>query len=114
MFNNPYMYRENQQPIQNIINTQMPMNDMFMAQYLKENEQVENMFVNQRTAFIDLKNKVMKIKEVNGNITVFGLIPPKDEKDIKIELLEKQLMELKGLIANGPKSDVTTNNESTQ
>ena len=57
MFGNPYMYRDNQQPIQNIINTQMPMNDMFMAQFVKENEQVENIFVNQKTAFIDLKNK---------------------------------------------------------
>ena len=44
----------------------------------------------------------------------YGLILPKDEKDIKIELLEKQLMELKGMINNGSKNDVTTNNESTE
>ena len=114
MFGNPYMYRDNQQPIQNIINTQIPMNDMFIAQFVKENEQVENIFVNQKTAFIDLKNKQLKIKETNGNIMTYGLILPKDEKDIKIELLEKQLMELKGMINNGPKNDVTTNNESTE
>ena len=114
MFGNPYMYRENQQPIQNIINTQMPINDMFMAQFVKENEQIENIFVNQKTAFIDLKNKQMKIKEMNGNITTYGLILPKDEKDLKIEFLEKQINELKGMINNGPKNDVTTDNESTQ
>lgn len=113
MFNNPYMYRENQQPIQNIINTQIPANDNFVAQYLKENEQVENIFVNQKTAFIDLKNNLLKIKEVNGNITVYGLIPPKDEKDIKIEKLEKEIMELRGMINNESKFNDTTNTESS-
>lgn len=113
MFNNPYMYRENQQPIQNIINTQIPANDSFVAQYLKENEQVENIFVNQKTAFIDLKNNLLKIKEVNGNITVYGLIPPKDEKDIKIEKLEREIMELKGMINNESKFNDTTNTESS-
>lgn len=115
MFNNPYLFRENQQPIQNIINTQIPMNDMFTAQFLNENERVEDMFVNHKTAFIDLKNKQLKIKEINGNITTYGLIPPKDEKDEKIELLEKQIMELKGMIMNErTNDDVSTDNESTQ
>lgn len=114
MFNNPYMYRDTQQPIQNIINTQMPSNDMFMAQYLKENEQVENIFVNQKTAFIDLKNNLLKIKEINGNITVYGLIPPKDEKDLKIEKLEKEILELKGMISSEPKPINTANPESSQ
>ena len=95
MFGNPYMYRDNQQPIQNIINTQMPMNDMFMAQFVKENEQVENIFVNQKTAFIDLKNKQLKIKETNGNIMTYGLIPPLDEKDIIISKLKEEIEELK-------------------
>ena len=122
MFGNPYYgnFRENipqqpQQPIQNIINAQMPLNDLFMAQYLKENEKVEEMFVNHKTAFIDLKNKELKIKEVNGNITIFQLIPPKDEKDIKIEELENKINELKGMITNEQRNDdATTIDESTK
>ena len=118
MYNNPYFngFRENQQqPIQNIINTQAPMNNLFMAQYLKENEQVEDMFVNHKTAFIDLKNKYLKVKDINGDITTYGLILPKDEKDIKIEELERTVNELKGMILNA-KSDgnASTIDEDTE
>ena len=103
MYGNPYFnnFRENQQqPIQNIINTQMPLNNLFMAQFLKENEKVEEMFVNHKTAFIDLFKKELKIKDIDGTITIYGLILPIDEKDKKIEELEKQIQELKGMIAN--------------
>lgn len=104
MFGNPYFngFRESQsqQPIQNIINTQAPLNNLFMAQYLKENEKAEEMFVNHKTAFIDLYNKSLKIKDIDGTITTYGLVLPKDEKDIKIEELEKQIQELKGIITN--------------
>lgn len=108
MYNVPYYgYRgefnqqPQQQPIQNIINTQMPFKELFMAQYLNENEKVEDIFVNNKTAFIDLKNKELKIKEINGNITTYGLILPKDEKDEKIEELQRQILELKGVIVDG-------------
>lgn len=117
MFNNPYYgnFRENnQQPIQNIINTQMPMNNMFMAQYLKDGERAEEMFVNHKTAFIDLKNKQLKIKEVNGDITSYEIIPPKDEKDEKIERLEREILELKGMIRNESNGNISTNNESSE
>ena len=70
MFGNPYYnnFRENQQqPIQNIINTQMPLNNLFMAQFLKENEKVEEMFVNHKTAFIDLFKKELKINNIKKN-----------------------------------------------
>ena len=117
MFGNPYFnnFRENQQqPIQNIINTQMPLNNLFMAQFLKENEKVEEMFVNHKTAFIDLFKKELKIKDIDGTITTYGLILPKDEKDEKIEALEKQIQELKGMIANEQSnSNVHADNEST-
>ena len=116
MYGNPYFnnFRENQQqPIQNIINTQMPLNNLFMAQFLKENEKVEEMFVNHKTAFIDLFKKELKIKDIDGTITTYGLILPKDEKDKKIEELEKQIQELKGLIVNEQSNgDVYADNES--
>ena len=118
MYGNPYFnnFRENQQqPIQNIINTQMPLNNLFMAQFLKENEKVEEMFVNHKTAFIDLFKKELKIKDIDGTITTYGLILPKDEKDEKIEALEKQIKELKGMIINEQSNgNVYADNESTE
>ena len=99
MFNNPFYNNfKEQQPIQNIINTQMPLNNVFMAQFLKKGERAEEMFVNHKTAFIDINNKELKIKEIDGTIITYGLILPKDEKDLKIEELEKQINELKGMI----------------
>lgn len=101
---NPYFNNfkdsQPQQPIQNIINTQIPLNNLFMAQFLKKDEKVEEMFVNHKTAFIDLFKKELKIKDIDGAITTYGLILPKDEKDEKIEELEKQISELKGMITN--------------
>lgn len=119
MYGNPYFsnFRENQQqqPIQNIINTQMPLNNLFMAQFLKENEKVEEMFVNHKTAFIDLFKKELKIKDIDGTITTYGLILPKDEKDERIEELEKQIQELKGMIVNEQSNgNVYADNESTE
>ena len=115
MFNYGYMPQmERQQPIQNIINTQLPMNNMFMAQMLKQNEKVEELFVNQKTAFIDIYRKELKIKEIDGTITTYGLILPKDEKDIQIENLQKQIEDLKGLIRNESNGNVSTINESTE
>lgn len=96
MYGNPYFNNfRDQQPIQNIFTNQMPLNNLFMAQFLKENEKVEEMFVNHKTAFIDLFKKELKIKDIDGTITTYGLILPKDEKDKKIEELEKQIQELK-------------------
>lgn len=118
MYGNPYFnnFRENQQqPIQNIINTQIPLNNLFMAQFLKENEKAEEMFVNHKTAFIDLFKKELKIKDIDGTITIYGLILPKDEKDEKIEELEKQIKELKGIIINEQSNgNVYADNESTE
>ena len=119
MYGNPYFnnFRENQQqqPIQNIFTNQMPINNLFMAQFLKENEKVEEMFVNHKTAFIDLFKKELKIKDIDGTITTYGLIPPLDEKDKKIEELEKQIQELKGMIVNEQSNgNVYADNESTE
>ena len=119
MYGNPYFnnFRENQQqqPIQNIFTNQMPLNNLFMAQFLKENEKVEEMFVNHKTAFIDLFKKELKIKDIDGTITTYGLIPPLDEKDKKIEELEKQIQELKGMIVNEQSNgNVYADNESAE
>lgn len=117
MFNNPYFNQQSnierinnqikelenlkgqyqnipQQPIQNIINTNANQNIEFEARFVNENEEVENIPINRKTAFISPKNGYLKIKEINGDITKYDLIPPKDEKDLRIEELEKKIKEM--------------------
>lgn len=137
MNNNPYLYQPNVQRIDNQIKElenlknqfqtmpqQQPMNVFnvgntpqieFEARFVKDNEEVENIPITRRTAFISPKNKYLKIKELNGDIETYELIPPKDEKDLKIDeltqnntLLENKLKEMEKMI-NG----LTISNGST-
>lgn len=82
-----------QQPIQNIINTNGSQVE-FETRILNENERPSEILVSRRTAFIDLKNGVLSIKELNGDIKEYKIELPKDEKDLKIEELERRLNEL--------------------
>lgn len=82
-----------QQPIQNIINTNGSQME-FEARILNENEKPSEILVSRRTAFIDLKNGVLSIKELNGDIKEYKIELPKDEKDLRIEELERRLNEL--------------------
>lgn len=81
---------QNQQPI-NIYNNATPNVNDFYARYLGENEKVDEILVTHKTAFIDLKNGVLSVKELNGDTQCYQLILPKDEKDLKIEELERRL-----------------------
>ena len=77
-------------PINNIINTQNQ--PIFEAKFTNENP--SDIYVQNKTAFIDLKNGVLTIKETDGETKQYGLILPKDEKDLKIENLERKLQEM--------------------
>lgn len=85
----------NQQPINNIINTQQTQ-PLFEARYTTENP--SDIFVQNKTAFIDLKNGKLSIKETDGNIKEYILILPKDEKDLRIEQLELKLRNMEGML----------------
>ena len=87
-----------QQPINNIINTPAPvsMQPIFEAKFTTENP--ADIFVANKTAFIDLKNGKLTIKETDGEIKEYFLILPKDEKDLKIENLERKLREMEAKI----------------
>lgn len=87
-----------QQPINNIINTPAPvsMQPIFEAKFTTENP--ADIFVANKTAFIDLKNGKLTIKEIDGEIKEYFLILPKDEKDLKIENLERKLREMEAKI----------------
>ena len=87
-----------QQPINNIINTPAPMSTqpIFEAKFTTENP--ADIYVANKTAFIDLKNGKLSIKETDGEIKEYFLILPKDEKDLKIENLERKLREMEAKI----------------
>lgn len=77
-------------PINNIINTQNQ--PIFEAKFTNENP--SDIYVQNKTAFIDLKNGVLTIKETDGETKQYGIVLPKDEKDLKIENLERKLQEM--------------------
>lgn len=77
-------------PINNIINTQNQ--PIFEAKFTNENP--SDIYIQNKTAFIDLKNGILTIKETDGEMKQYGLILPKDEKDLKIENLERKLQEM--------------------
>ena len=108
MYNVPYFnnYRDpnNTQPIQNIFTNQLPQNDLFMAKFLNENEQAENQFITTKTAFIDLHRNELTIRDMTGDIKKYQIIPPLDEKDIKIRSLETELRSLKEMMKHESKT----------
>lgn len=89
-----YQNMQPQQPINNIITSQPIQNTqpMFEARFTTENP--ADVLVQNKTAFIDLKNGKLSIKELDGELKEYGLILPKDEKDLKIEELENKMKKL--------------------
>jgi len=80
----------------------------FEAKFIGKDEVVEDILINHRTAFISPENHFLKVKELDGTITTYELIPPLDEKDKKIKELEEKINELSNnnkSINDGKKSD---------
>lgn len=87
-----YSQQQQQPPVQNIINTTASVD--FEARILKEGETPENTFVHRRTMFLDRKNRKLCVKEIDGSISEsYDVVIPLDEKDQKIQELERQLKE---------------------
>jgi len=105
-------YQTMPQPINNIITTpSQPSQPVFEARFTNENP--ADIYVANKTAFIDLKNGKLSIKETDGDIKEYFLIMPKDEKDLKIENLEKKLREMENKINNYSTNMVDTINNTT-
>ena len=63
----------------------------FEARMIEENEKPEEILVQRRTAFIDLKKGLLSIKEINGDIKEFKIELPKTPEQLKIEELERKV-----------------------
>ena len=101
-----------QQPIQpptNLTqNFQLAPQNKDVIKYANSMEEVQKDLVLGDTPYFSKDMSVVWIKSTNGNIKTYELneIIPKDEKDLKIEYLQAQIEELKGMINNEPLTDV--------
>ena len=86
-----------QAPVQNIINTSSPSDSEI--KFIGKDDDISNIIVTKKTLFIDESRHKIMIKEIDGTISKsYDIIVPKDEKDLRIEELEKKLEELEGKI----------------
>lgn len=97
-----------QQPIQNIINTNGSQME-FEARILNENENPNEILVQRKTMFFEPKKGKLYIKELNGDIKEYDVVLPLDEKDLKIQELERRLNELSNAYEHG-----STNEENAK
>ena len=91
------------QPVNNFINTnQMPSKDLIEWRVLNENEEVDNLYVANKTLFIN--DNLMVLKGVDGSLEKWEIkkIYPIDKKDEKINALEEEIKKLKEMINNEP------------
>jgi hypothetical protein len=102
-------YQNMQQQPQNVINIGNTSQNEFEARFINKTDEVENIPIQRKTAFISPENGYLKVKELNGDITTYELIPPKTEKDLKIEEQNLKIKELEAKLNEF--SNATTNNE---
>ena len=89
------------QPVNNFINTsQIPSRDLIEWRILNENEEVDNLYVSNKTLFIS--DNLMVLKGVDGSLEKWEIkkIYPIDKKDEKISQLEEEIKKLKEMINN--------------
>ena len=89
------------QPVNNFINAmQNTNNDLIEWRILNENEEVDNLYVKNKTLFIN--DDLMILKGVDGSLEKWKVkkIYPIDKKDEKINALEDEIKKLKEVISN--------------
>ena len=89
------------QPVNNFINAmQTPSKDLIEWRILNENEEVDNLYVQNKTLFIN-ENK-MVLKGVDGSLEKWEIkkVYPIDKKDEKISQLEEEIKSLKEMLSN--------------
>lgn len=105
-----YQNSGQQTPVNNFINTNQSQNtprDLVEWRVLNENEDVDNLYVSNKTLFIS--DNMMILKGVDGSIQKWNITKfyPKDKKDEKIQELENKIKELEMKINEPTKSTST-------
>ena len=104
-------YQNQPQPVNNFINTaQTPSKDLIEWRILNENEEVDNLYVANKTLFIN--DNLMVLKGVDGSLQKWSIkqVYPIDKKDEKISQLEDEVKKLKEMI----KDEYAKPNEPTR
>ena len=105
-------YQNQPSPVNNFINTnQTPTKDMVEWRILNENEEVDNLYVQNKTLFIN--DNMAILKGVDGSITKWQVkqVYPIDKKDEKINQLEEEIRKLKEVINSEHSKSTITNDE---
>ena len=100
------------QPVNNFINTnQTPTKDLIEWRILNENEEVDNLYVPNKTLFIN--DSTMVLKGVDGSLEKWQVkkIYPIDKKDEKINALENEIKKLKEVINSEYSKPISSNEE---
>lgn len=105
-----YQNTGQQTPVNNFINTNQTQNtskDYVEWRVLNENEKVDNLYVPNKTFFIN-DNKAV-LKGVDGSLQKWDVVKtyPRDKKDDKILELESKIKELEEKINGSTKPDIT-------
>jgi len=106
-------YQNVQTPVNNFINTsQTPNKELIEWRILNENEEVDNLYVQNKTLFIS--DNLMVLKGVDGKLEKWEIkkIYPVDKKDEKINELEQEVKKLKEMINNEHKQSNGSTRES--
>lgn len=102
-------YQTMQTPVNNFITTgQTPSKDMIEWRVLNENEEVDNLYVSNKTLFIN--DNLMILKGVDGSLEKWEVkkIYPIDKKDEKINALEEEIKKLKEMVKDEYKQSNST------
>ena len=94
-------YQNTQQPINNIINaSQTPNKELIEWRILNENEEVDNLYVQNKTLFIS--DNLMVLKGVDGKLEKWEIkkIYPIDKKDEEINTLKQKIEDLERRLNN--------------
>ena len=89
------------QPVNNFINANQPIQkDLIEWRILNENEEVDNLYVANKTLFIN--ENMMILKGVDGSLEKWEVkkVYPIDKKDEKINELEEEIKKLKEMMSN--------------
>ena len=102
-------YQSMQTPVNNFITTNQSSNkDLVEWRILNENEEVDNLYVSNKTIFIN--DELMILKGVDGSLEKWKVkkIYPIDKKDEKINALEEEIKKLKEMVKDEYKQSIST------